>query len=235
MVLPYLVGMGDNILSGLIGGVVGAGLKEAMDYIWGWRMAGNNRSADFHIAATMYPEINLNDPAHKDYWAGLDQGKTHAQELIWLSGEVSLQTLLTNRYLYRQVTAAMNYAKDAGILLGAMPERAERPLLKKVSGFHSNIPNNGIVQLYKRHVGVPDGGRVLGISPPTHEHYEGSPHRRTLRAMFIADSQIEAGLPPKDKVFFRKETHGTRYKTLKTIIEDYKGDPGKYKNVRVFF
>ncbi len=235
MYLGMLANFGGNIVTGIVGGIIGAGLNEATRYFWGWRQTKNNKGADYHITATMYSRIDPNDPAHKEFLPALEAGKTHVQELIWLGGEVPLEAFLSNRYLYRQVLAAMARVKDAGLLMGVLPKDVERQLLKKTVGYHNLIPNNVIVNIFRRHVGSGDMQRVKGISPPTYEHYDGSPHRRVLRSMFIANSQIENGLPPKDKVHFPADTHAHRYETLTTIIEDYNKDQEKYRSARAFF
>ncbi len=224
-----------EIIAGVAGGIVGAGLNEVTRYFRGWRQAGLNRGTDFHIAATMYPKIDPNDPSHQRYLPALEQGKTYVQELIWLGREISLTEFTANYYIYRQVISAMDRAKDAGLLLGDLPERAERPLLKKIAGYHNSIPSNDIVRLYKQHVGTSESGRVSGISPPTHEHYSGSPHRRVMRAMFIADSQLKGGIPPKETIHFHKGTHQNRYNTLMFLIEAYNKDPDRFKNCFAYF
>ncbi len=224
-----------GLLSGVAGGVIGAGLKEITQYLWGWHQAGQNKGADFHIAGTMYPKIDPNDPTHKNYLHALSEGKTHVQEMIWLGGEINLETFLGNHYLHRKVQNAMAKAKDAGILIGTMPERAERPLLKKIVGHHNTIPNNSVVQIFKKHVGMSDQGRVSGICPPTHEHYAGSHHRRVMRAMFVADRQLEIGLPEKSKILFLRDSHANRYETIMTIHKEYHQNPEKFKAARVHF
>ncbi len=235
MYLGMLANFGGNIVTGIVGGIIGAGLNEASRYFWGWRQAKNNKGADYHITGTMYARIHPDDPAHKRFLPALEQGKTHVQELIWLGGEVPLDGFLSNRYLYRQVLGAMGRVQDAGLLMGVLPKDVERQLLKKTIGYHNLVPNTVIVNIYRKNVGVAEGQRVKGISPPTYEHYDGSPHRRVLRSMFIADSQLENGLPPKDKVHFPEQTHAHRYETLTTIIEDYRKDPAKYHAAHAFF
>ncbi len=225
----------DKLVVGAVGGAIGVGLKEAGQYIWGWYRAGRHEDAGFHIAATMYPQINPADPGHQRYLPALEQGKTHVQELIWLGSEISLNVFLTNAYVLRQTNNAMSGARNAGLLLGTMPERAERPLLKKLVGYHNAIPSNDIVRVFKSHVGTDSVGRVHGISPPTHEHYSGSPHRRVLRAMFVADSQLANGLPHKTSVHFPREIHADRYDTLDFLIEEHQVKPERFEACRVYF
>ncbi len=233
--LGWFAGRANHIFAGVVGGVVGAGLKEAFQYLWGWHRAGRNESADFHIAATLYFRIDPAEPHHAPYLPALQEGKTHVQELIWLGAEVALKDFISNRYVFKQVTSAMSEARNAGLLLGELPERAQRPLLKKIVGYHNSIPANDIVKLLKRHVSTDKLGRVHGISPPTHEHYSESPHRRVLRAMFVADAQLAHGLPPKTHVHFPNSAHGHRYDTLEFLIEEYKVHPDKFVNCRVYF
>lgn len=233
--LTWAASQADKLLAGAVGGVIGVGLKEAAQYVWGWYRAGRHEDAGFHIAATMYPQINPSDPGHQRYLPALEQGKTHVQELIWLGSEISLSTFITNAYVLRQANSAMSSARNAGLLLDAMPERAERPLLKKIIGYHNAIPANDIVRVYKSHVGVDSVGRVHGISPPTHEHYSGSPHRRVLRAMFVAESQLQNGLPHKTAVHFPRDIHADRYDTLDFLIEEYKVKPERFEACRVYF
>jgi hypothetical protein len=225
----------DRLVAGAVGGIIGVGLKETFQYLWGWYRAGRFESADVHIAATMYPRIDPADPGHGRYLEALEDGKTHVQELLWLGSEVSLKEFLDNAYVLRQANAAMSRARNAGLLLGDMPERAERPLLKKLVGFHNAIPANDIVRVFKTHVGTDGVGRVHGISPPTHEHYPGSPHRRVLRAMFVADSQLANGLPHKTLVHFPRGIHADRYDTLSFLIDEYKVNPERFEGCRVYF
>lgn len=234
-ILGWAAGHADKLFAGALGGVVGAGLKESFQYVWGWYRAGRHEDGDVHIAATMYPRIDPNDPGHKRYLPALEAGKTHVQELLWLGSEVALEDFISNTYVLSQVNSAMAEARNAGLLLGAMPERAQRPLLKKLRGFHSSIPANDIVRAFKAHVGTDAMGRTHGISPPTHEHYPDTPHRRVLRAMFVADSQLANGLPHKTQVHFEDASQAVRYDTIDFLIEEYRVEPSKFDNCRVYF
>lgn len=224
-----------EILAGLVGGAVAAGLTGLGRYYIGWYRAGQFRGADFHIAATFYTPLDAQNPAHARYSAAIAAGKTHVQELIWLGEEIALSEFLENPYVLHEVSEAMGRAKDAGLLLDDLPERASRPLLKKILGYHNRIPATDLVALYKSSVGTASDGRVHGIAPPTHESYAGSPHRRVLRAMFIAQSQLTDGLPPMEAVHFPQEAHKHRYRTLQTLIADYRANPDKFANCRAFF
>lgn len=226
-----------EIIAGVVGGIVGAGLNEAFQYVKGWYETGQNKGAHFHIAATMYPEINPNDSTHQAYLPALEEGKTHVQELLWLGSEVSLDVFLTNRYLYSQVSSAMSKAKDAGLLLGKMSKSAERQIVKKIIGYHNSIPNNVIVQNYREHITGSSTARIRGISPPTHEHYKGSAHRKVLRAMFVADQQLQNGLPPEDKIYAGRPGRGlgNRYKTLTFLIDAYHKNPDLFKDTHAYF
>lgn len=227
----------SEIIAGVTGGLVGAGLNEAARYVVGWRNAGQNKGADFHIAATMYPAINPDEPTHQAYLPALEDGKTHVQELLWLGSEIPLHVFLSNRYIYHQAISAMSGAKNAGLLLGEMPEKAERQIVKKIIGYHNSIPNNSIVQYYREHISGSRTARIKGISPPTHEHYDGSAHRKVLRAMFIADKQLKNGLPPEDKIYFGREGRalGNRYKTLTFLINEYHKNPELFQDTHVYF
>jgi hypothetical protein len=224
-----------EVIAGLVGGAIVAVVSSVGRYLHGWHEAGRFRGADFHIAATMYTPIDLNNPAHVPYRAAAEAGKTHIQELLWLGEEVALSEFLTNPYVLNEVTNAMSRARDAGLLLGDLLERAERPLLKKILGYHNRIPATDLVRIFKETVGKAPDGRVYGIAPPTHEHYAGSPHRRVLRAMFVADSQLRDGLPPRDKVEFREGTQENRYTTLTTLIEAYQADRKRFAGCRAYF
>ena len=222
----------DKVLGGAVGGLVVALIGGFLRYAVGWYQAGKHRDADFHIAATIYTLLDADDPRHAQ---ALSAGKTHVQELLWLGQEVPLSTFLTNPYVLREASAAMSKARGAGVLLGTMPDRAERPFLKKVLGHHNTIPATDLVRLYKKHVGFDDDGRVHGISPPTHEHYPDSPHRRVIRAMFIADSQLRDTLPERGSVHFRHEGEEHRYDTIQTITRDYRQNPDRYTRCRAYF
>ena len=222
----------DKVLAGFVGGLVVALFTAIMRYIVGWYQAGKHRDADFHIAATIYTPLDADDPDHA---AALSAGKTHVQELLWLGQEVPLSTFLTNAYVLREANAAMSKAHGAGILLGTMPDRAELPFLKKLLGHHNTIPATDLVRLFKKHVEVDADGRVHGISPPTHEHYPGSQHRRVIRAMFIADSQLRDTLPERAKIHFRHEGEEHRYDTIQTITRDYRQKPDRYARCRAYF
>lgn len=224
-----------EVVAGLAGGAIVAIVSSVGRYVHGWYEAGRFRGADFHIAATMYTPIDLDNPAHVPYRADAEAGKTHIQELLWLGEEIALAEFLTNPYVLNEVTSAMNRARNEGLLLGRLSERAERPLLKKILGYHNRIPATDLVRLYKDTVGKAPDGRVYGIAPPTHEHYPGSPHRRVLRAMFIADSQLRNGLPARDKVVFPQSTQEHRYATLTTLIEAYQADRKRFANCRAYF
>lgn len=225
----------DQVLVGLVAGAVGGGLVEFTRYVKGWYQAGRFRGADFHIAATMYTPIDPSNQAHHRFKGTVAAEKTHIQELIWLGQEIALKDFVSNAYMLREISRAMNRTKDAGLLLGKLPERAERPLLKKIVGYHNAIPANEMVRIFKDNVGTDALGRSHGISPPTHEHYAGSPHRRVLRAMYIADSQLEKGLPPKEKVHFYQGTHANRYETLTNLIAAHRANPAQFESCRAYF
>ncbi len=53
--------------------------------------------------------------------------------------------------------------------------------------------------------------------------------------MFVADSQLEDGLPPKDNVLFDRDTHAHRYETLRTLIAAYEADQHQFDRCRVYF
>lgn len=222
----------DKVLGGAVGGLVVALLGGVARYVMGWYRAGKYQDADFHIAATIYTPL---EPGNSDHAKGLAAGKTHVQELLWLGREVPLSTFLTNPYVLREASTAMGKARGAGILLGTMPERAERPFLKKLLGHHNTIPDTDLVRLFKDRVGRETDGRVQGISPPTHEHYPGSPHRRVIRAMFVADSQLRDTLPERAMVYFRHEGEEHRYDTIQTITRDYRQHPERYDRCRAYF
>lgn len=224
-----------EVLAGLVGGTIVAIVSTIARYWRGWYEAGRFRGADFHIAATMYTPIDLENPAHATHRVAAEAGKTHIQELLWLGEEIALSEFLANPYVLNEVSNAMARSKDTGLLLGKLSERAERPLLKKILGFHNRIPATDLVAIYKDAVGKSLDGRVYGIAPPTHEHYAGSPHRRVLRAMFIADSQLRNGLPPKDKIVFPQGTQEHRYASLTTLIEAYQADRKRFANCRAYF
>lgn len=234
--LTILQGSTDKIIAGLIGGLAAALFTALFRFVIGWYRAGQNVDGGFHIAATLYTPLDpSNDGQRARYPEAFEDGKTHIQELIWLGGEVPLSGLLTNDYVFRMVVSAMGRAKNAGILLGKMPERAERPMLKQIIGAHNLIPANDIVRVYKAQIGTESDGRIYGISPPTHERYDGSPHRRVLRAMFVADSQLSGGLPPKEKVWFRNSDHSYRYDTVRTIIAEHRQKPERFARCRAWF
>ena len=230
-----LANSSDKILAGLIGGLVVAVFTSVARYIYGWYQAGQYREADIHIAGTMYTRLDPQNPAHAIFQDAMANGKTHVQELLWLSQEIRLSDFLANPYILRTVSRAMSSTRDAGIMLGKMSERTERPLLKKILGLHNTIPATDLVRLYKSTVGTTADGRVVGCSPPTHEQYSGSPHRRVLRAMFVADSQLRDGLPPKEVIHFSATGSGHRYDTISEIIADYRKSPEKYARCRAYF
>ena len=231
----FFLGHVGEVLSGIVGGAVVACVSGVYYYIQGWRQAGRSEDASFHIAATLYTPIDLSRPEHGAYGAAVESGKTHVQELLWLGEEVPLSALLQNPFVLSEVSGAMNRSKREGLLIGDMHEDAERPLLKKILGFHNRIPSNDLVALYKRQVGTSSDGRVFGISPPTSEDYPGSPHRRVLRAMFIADSQLRDGIPPKSSVHFSNASQGSRHDTLTALIERYRKDPATFERCRAYF
>lgn len=224
-----------EVLAGLVGGLIVAVVTGTGRYIRGWYEAGQYKGADFHIAATMYTPIDVSDPAHAAYLEAAKTGKTHVQELLWLGQEMSLAEFLTNPYVLSEVNNAMGRARGAGLLLDDLPERARQPLLKKILGYHNAIPATDLVNVFKDRVGRAADGRVHGIAPPTHEHYDGAQHRRVLRAMFVADSQLEDGLPPKEQVHFTHPNFANRYQTLETLIAAYRADPQKFRECRAYF
>ncbi len=234
-VIDFLTRYSDQVLVGIVGGFVGALLTTFFRYIHGWIQAGRYRDADFHITATYYVPIESEPALTKQMDASQLEGKTHVQKIIWLGQEISLDEFISNTYILREIKSAMNETKNAGLLLGRLAERAERPLLKKILGYHSAIPSNDIVRAYKEYAGVNSAGLVNGIAPPTHEHYKNSPHRRVLRAMFIADRQLTEGLPPKDNIVFTQEAQAYRYETLNTLIEDYGKNIERYDRCRAYF
>lgn len=234
-ILALLTGYSDQIIVGLIGGAVGGGLAELVRYIHGWYQAGRHRGADFHIAATMYTPIDPENPAHHRFKDAAANGKTHIQELIWLGQEIALKDFIPNPYVQREISTAMGKTKNEGLLLGLLPDRALRPLLKKILGHHNSIPANDTVRSFKQYAGIDTSGRIHGIAPPTHEHYEGSAHRRVLRAMFIANSQLENGLPPKDKIHFIQDAHANRYETMIALIAAHKADAARFDSCRAYF
>ncbi len=225
----------DKVLAGFVGGLVVAVFTAALRYWLGRRRAGRMEDADFHIAATLYTPLDAADPAHARYADAMAAGKTHVQELLWLGPEVPLVQFLANPYVLHQASRAMGRVRGAGVLLGVMPEMAERPFLKKLLGHHNTIPATDLVRLYKDSVGTAADGRVHGISPPTHENYPGSPHRRVIRAMFVADGQMDAPLPERGAVHFPYPGAENRYDTLQTIIRDYRQDPDRYAACRAYF
>lgn len=234
--LAILAHYSDQIIVGAVGGLFGGAFVEIVRYGQGWLEARGNKGADFHIAATMYTPIDLTNPAHEHFAEAAAAGKTHVQELLWLGHEKALNDFLQNRYVYREVMGAMGRAQKEGLLLGLLPQRAERPLLKKLLGYHNGIPATDLVNIYKDYAGRDAQGRVYGISPPVHEHYPGSPHRRVLRAMFIPDRLLKDGLPPKDKVYFLKPmTHSNRYETVQALINLYRSDPSRFDDCRAYF
>ena len=204
-------------------------------YIRGRQRAGRSEDASFHIAATLYTPIDLSRPEHAPYRQAAAEGKTHVQELFWLGQEIALATFLPNPFVLSEVSNAMDRSKREGLLIGALHEDAERPLLKKILGYHNTVPMTDLVRLYKDHVGRASDGRVFGISPPTCEDYPGSPHRRVLRAMFIADSQLEHGIPPKDNVLFTNGGQQNRHETLTTLIQLYRDNPDKFARCHAYF
>jgi len=225
----------DKVLAGFVGGLVVALLTAAMRYLAGRRRAKRMEDADFHIAATLYTPIDPGDPDHARYADAHAAGKTHVQELLWLGPEIPLSQFLVNPYVLHQASRAMGKVRDAGILLGVMPEMAERPFLKKLLGHHNTIPATDLVRLYKDSVGTGKDGRVHGIAPPTYENYAGSPHRRVIRAMFVAQGQMDAGLPERGAVHFRHEGAENRYDTIQAIIRDYRRNPERYARCRAYF
>ncbi len=231
----WLVSNLGEVIAGLVGGAVVAFLSGIYRYIRGRQQAGRFEDATFHIAATMYTSIDLDRPEHARYAEAAESGKTHVQELIWLGREVALTTFLTNPFVLSEVSGAMDRSKREGLLIGQMHEDAERPLLKKILGYHNSIPATDLVHLFKDNVGKSADGRVYGISPPTSEDYPGSPHRRVLRAMFIADSQLSDGIPAVENVFFRHETQRHRHETLTTLIELYRAKPETFERCRAYF
>ena len=108
----------DQVLVGLIAGAVGGGLAEFSRYVKGWYQAGRFRGADFHIAATMYTPIDPSNQAHNRLKGTVAADKTHIQELIWLGQEIALKDFVSNPYMLREISGAMNKTKDAGLLLG---------------------------------------------------------------------------------------------------------------------
>ena len=234
-VIDLLTRYSDQVLVGIVGGFVGAVLTTVFRYIHGWFQAGRYRDADFHITATYYVPLELEPGISGQMDPAQLEGKTHVQKIIWLGQEVTLDEFISNTYILREIKSAMNDTKNAGLLLGLLAERAERPLLKKILGYHSAIPANDIVRAYKDYAGVDAEGLVNGIAPPTHEHYSNSPHRRVLRAMFVADRQLNEGLPPKDKIVFPQESQAHRYETLNTLIEDYRKNSERYDRCRAYF
>ena len=225
-----------EILAGLVGGVIVATLTEIVRYIRGRLQAGRNEDACFHIAATMYTPIDLNDPYHaKTYHDALMTGKTHVQELLWLGEEIPLSTFLGNPFVLHEVSRGIDRSKNEGLLLGKLHEDAERPLLKQILGYHNRIPATDLVRLYKTRVGTTSDGRVFGISPPTSEDYAGSKHRRVLRAMFVAESQLTNGIPDKEKVYFANGEQAHRHDTLTTLIDVHRKNPHKFDRCRAYF
>ena len=197
--LGWAAGHADKLFAGALGGVVGAGLKESFQYFWGWYRAGRHESGDFHIAATMYPRINPKDPGHKRYWPALEDGKTHAQELIWLGSEVALESFLSNKYVLRQANIAMGNATNAGLLLGTMPRTRRTPAAEETQRVSQLDPR----QRYRADFQGPCRHRRRRPHPwhlttDTRALPRITRHRRVLRAMFIADAQLTHGLPPKD-------------------------------------
>lgn len=230
-----LAASSDKILAGFIGGLVVALLATLGRYIVGWYKAGKYQDADFHIAATLYTPLDEANPDHARYADAMAAGKTHVQEIFWLGQEVPLSQFLTNPYVLSSALTAMGRVRGAGLLLDRMPPRAELPFLKKLLGYHNTIPSTDLVKLYKDSVGREADGRVKGISPPTHEHYPGSQHRRVIRAMFIADSQLSGTLPERSKVYFPFEGAENRYDTIQTLVRDYRQNPKRYHRCQAYF
>ncbi|MGI9426522.1 MAG: hypothetical protein ACR2PA_25305 [Hyphomicrobiaceae bacterium] len=225
-----------EVIGGLIGGAIAAMLLGTVRYFRGWYDAGQFRGADFHIAATMYTRIDDPDLSDADRARAVRAKKSYVQELLWLGEEAPLSDLLTNPYVLRQVSNAMGRARNEGLLLGAIHERVELFLMKKIIGYHNRIPKSDLTDAYKRHVGAGAGERVHGIAPPTHEHYRGSQHRRVLRAMFIADSQLQAGqLPAKEDIYFKTGGQGNRYDTIAAITAAYHENPERFARCQAYF
>ena len=231
----WLLSHVGEVIAGIVGGAVVAFLTGIFRYIRGRQRAGRSEDASFHIAATLYTPIDLARPEHAHYREAVAQGKTHVQELLWLGEEVALATFLPNPFVLSEVSNAMDRSKREGLLLGDLHEDAERPLLKKILGYHNTIPMTDLVHLYKNNVGRTADGRVFGISPPTCEDYPGSPHRRVLRAMFIADSQLAYGIPPRDSVLFINDGQQNRHATLTTLIQLYRDNPDAFARCRAYF
>ncbi|MEO0730951.1 MAG: hypothetical protein AAFY64_11260 [Pseudomonadota bacterium] len=234
-IVSFLSSNASEVLAGLVGGLVVAGLTGLYRRLHGWYVAGRHKGSTFHIAGTFYTALDPNRPDHARYADAIAEGKTHVQELIWLGPERALAEFVPNAYVLNCVTTAMDRAKGAGILIGKIKPRAERPLLKSILGHHNTIPATDLVRLYKQTVGVTSDGRVHGIAPPTHESYAGSQHRRVLRAMFVSDSQLAGHIPPKAAVHFPTSAHANRYETLVEIIRDYHATPQRYNACRAYF
>jgi len=232
---PWITEQSNQLVAGLIGGTVGAGLSGFTRYVAGWHRAKRNRGEAFHIAATTYPRIDPGNIAHAPYLPALAAGKTHVQQMVWLGAEVDLKTFLANPYVCREVLRSMSRVCNAGLLIGEIAVAAERQLLKKLVGYHNSIPRNDNVLAFKAHVGCDAHGRVHGISPPTHEHYAGSPHRRVLRAMFIANSQLANGIPPIEQVHVARDSHANRHATVSFLIDAYRRAPERFEDCRVYF
>ncbi len=234
-IVDWLLGHVGEVIAGIVGGAVVAFLTGLFRYIRGRQRAGRSEDASFHIAATLYTPIDLTKPEHAQYSLAASEGKTHVQELLWLGEEIALATFLPNPFVLSEVSSAMDRSRREGLLIGQLHEDAERPLLKKILGYHNTIPMTDLVYLYKDHVGRASDGRVFGISPPTCEDYPGSPHRRVLRAMFIADSQLAHGIPAKEFVHFTNGGQQNRHETLTTLIQLYRDKPEVFARCRAYF
>ncbi|HUS97671.1 MAG TPA: hypothetical protein VMX97_13100 [Hyphomicrobiaceae bacterium] len=222
----------SEVIAGIVGGAVTATLTGLGRYVYGWHQASRQQGAHFHIAGTMYTPLDPANPAHAP---ALEAGKSHVQELLWLGDEIGLPHFVPNPYMLRTVSSAMARTSGAGLLLGHLPQRVETPLLKKILGHHNTIPATGLINAYKTNIGTAPDGRVHGISPPVYEHYKGSDHRRVLRAMFIAESQLMQGIPPREKVHFPHQNHVNRHATLSTLIAGYHENPQAFDCCRAYF
>lgn len=222
---------GGDILLGVVGGIVAAVLTWLFHQAWGYWQAHRNHEADFHVTATYYADIDRDDPrilslpdASRDaVRARIDAGELkYIQEIIWLGPEVRLSELFDNPWQHRRVVSQMQSTVGGAWLVRGLPDTIERPLFKKIVGFHNRIVPNDRVRLLKLALGTLPNGLISGISPPTYENKDDDRfHRRVMRAMFIGQSQLEEKLPPKDQVYFHIPTHADRYDTLLAIKNEY--------------
>ncbi len=224
-----------DLTAGAVGGLIGGSVVASMRYLAGWRRAKLNLGSEFHIAATLYVPVETGQGHDRRHQLAQAHGKQFIQELYFLGPEIALSDFLTNPYILSRVEAAMNAAKNEGLLIGGLEEDCERPLLKKIAGYHATIPASEIVTYCKRFLGQDVHGMTHGIAPPTHENYPGSPHRRVLRALFISEHQLTDGLPPLEHVFFENDQHQHRYQTLATLITLYRDNPERFARCHTRF